>query len=70
MTDSESVTAWLARLKQGHSSAAYQLWHRYVEQLVRLARRRLCHCTRRVADEEDVIVSVLDASILVCGPWT
>jgi DNA-directed RNA polymerase specialized sigma24 family protein len=61
MTETESVTAWLARLKQGHSSAATKLWQHYVQRLVRQARRRLGKRTRRVTDEEDVVVSVFDA---------
>ena len=61
MADLESVTDWLAQLKQGHSSAAGRLWHEYVERLVRLARQRLRGCARRVADEEDVALSVFNA---------
>lgn len=61
MTESESVTGWLTRLKLGRSSAAGQLWRRYVEQLVRLARRKLANCDRGLADEEDVVLSVFNA---------
>jgi DNA-binding NarL/FixJ family response regulator len=43
----ESVTAWLEQLKAGHSSAPGKVWQRYVEQLVRLARRKLRASPRR-----------------------
>jgi len=54
MSCCESVTEWLADLKEGESVAAQRLWQRYVEQLVRLARGALAQSPRRVADEEDV----------------
>jgi hypothetical protein len=57
MPHEETVTGWLEALKAGRSSAATQLWQRYVEQLVRLARRKLGRTPRRAADEEDVVLS-------------
>lgn len=60
MVPEESVTAWLDQLKAGQSSQAGQLWQRYKEQLVRLARRKLGGSPRRVADEEDVVLSAFD----------
>ncbi len=53
-----SVTMWIEGLKQGDDEAASQLWSRYFEQLVRLARQKLGHTSRRVADEEDIALSV------------
>ena len=58
MPDNLSVTSWIAGLKQGDEDAARALWHRYFAQLVKLARQRLGQSPRRVADEEDVAVSV------------
>jgi DNA-directed RNA polymerase specialized sigma24 family protein len=55
MSLSESVTEWLAGLKQGDTLAAQRLWERYVAKLIRLARHRLGRSPRRVADEEDVV---------------
>ena len=52
-----SVTQWLGQLQVGDSVAAGQLWQRYVERLVRLANRKLGDLPKRVADEEDVVVS-------------
>ena len=48
---SESVTEWLQNLKQGDSIAAQKLWQRYIERLVRLARKHLRTMPRRMADE-------------------
>lgn len=53
----ESVTGWLGRLKGGDSLAAQKLWRRYVEQLIRLARKKLGQTPRRAADEEDVVTA-------------
>ncbi len=52
-----SVTFWLEQLKAGDSAAAGQLWQRYVERLIRFADRKLYELPRRVADEEDVVLS-------------
>jgi DNA-directed RNA polymerase specialized sigma24 family protein len=56
-----SVSRRLADLKTGDEAAARELCDRYFDQLVRLARRKLRASSRRVADEEDVVVSVLDS---------
>src|SRR5690242_10311307 len=54
MAHVDSVTLWISQLKQGDQSAAQRLWERYVDQLVRLARKKLGRTSRRVADEEDL----------------
>lgn len=54
----ESVTHWIAALRVGDEDAASQLWERYFAQLVQLARRKLGSNPRRIADEEDVAISV------------
>jgi len=56
----ESVTTWLGQLKGGSADAATKIWQRYVEQLVRHARRKIGRAQRRVADEEDVVLSAFD----------
>jgi RNA polymerase sigma factor (sigma-70 family) len=58
MSTEESVTHWIAALKAGDDAAAQLLWQRYFQQLVELARHRLGTAPRRVADEEDVALSV------------
>jgi DNA-directed RNA polymerase specialized sigma24 family protein len=57
MSSDDSVTEWLQELKQGEASAAHKLWQRYVERLIRLAHDKLGGSSRRVSDEEDVVVA-------------
>lgn len=57
MASEGSVSRWLDPLKEGDAAAAQQLWERYFQQLVRLARRRLQCSAPPSADEEDVALS-------------
>lgn len=59
MSGDEPVTYWLRQLEAGDEDAARLLWERYYRELVELARARLGTTPRRVADEEDVALSVL-----------
>ena len=59
MSGDEPVTCWLRQLEAGDEDAARLLWQRYYRELVELARARLGTTPRRVADEEDVALSVL-----------
>ena len=59
MVGDEPVTCWLRQLEAGDEDAARLLWQRYYRELVELARARLGTTPRRVADEEDVALSVL-----------
>jgi DNA-directed RNA polymerase specialized sigma24 family protein len=65
MTADDSITIWIARVKEtdreAAEAAAQALWERYYARLVRLARARLAESPRRVVDEEDVALSVLDS---------
>lgn len=54
----ESITEWIQGLKQGDAEAAERLWERYFHQLAALARARMGNMPRKVADEEDVALSV------------
>jgi RNA polymerase sigma factor (sigma-70 family) len=56
-----SVSLWIAKLKSGDQSAAGPLWQRYFDRLVRIAGRKMGSASKRVADEEDVAVSVFDS---------
>jgi RNA polymerase sigma factor (sigma-70 family) len=58
---SGSVTHWMRLLPSGDPAAAQQLWERYFQDLVRLARQRLGATLRRAADEEDVALSAFDS---------
>jgi len=60
MPDDE-VTQWLGQLAQGDELAIQRIWSRYYEQLVRLARKKLGDASRRMADEEDVVLSAFDS---------
>jgi RNA polymerase sigma factor (sigma-70 family) len=51
------VTHWLHQFKAGDAAAAQQLWERYFQRLVGLARARLDRHARRLNDEEDVALS-------------
>jgi DNA-directed RNA polymerase specialized sigma24 family protein len=59
MSVDEGVTRWLRELEAGDQDAARLLWQRYYRELVELARARLGQTPRRMADEEDVALSVL-----------
>jgi DNA-directed RNA polymerase specialized sigma24 family protein len=59
MSSEGTVTHWLRQLEAGDQDAARQLWQRYYQELVDLARARLGSTPRRVSDEEDVALSVL-----------
>jgi DNA-directed RNA polymerase specialized sigma24 family protein len=62
MPSHESVTHWIGRIQQAHDAEAQQrLWDAYFSRLVTLARSKLKGSQRRVTDEEDVIVSVMDS---------
>ncbi|MGI9472058.1 MAG: ECF-type sigma factor [Rubripirellula sp.] len=57
----DSVTRWIGDLKEGQDSATQKIWERYFDRLVRVASRQLGAAPRRIADEEDVAVSVFDS---------
>ena len=59
--DRGSVTIWIDAVRAGDQEAARQLWRRYFESLVRLARSRLQAKARAAADEEDVALSGFDS---------
>jgi DNA-directed RNA polymerase specialized sigma24 family protein len=55
-----SVSRWLGPLQEGDPAAAQQLWERYFQRLVELARQRLRDAPRR-QDAEDVALSAFDS---------
>ena len=63
MSDKHSVTVWLPRLEQGDPQAAAEIWRRYYNGLVHLARRHLGNAPRRAADEDDVAAEAFEAFI-------
>ena len=60
MADDE-VTVWLRGLADGDELAIEQIWRKYYDQLVRLARRKLMDANRRMADEEDIAISTFES---------
>ncbi len=58
---SSSVSLWIDQLKQGDDSAAQNLWERYYQRLVGLAKRKLGEMPKRVADEEDVVAGAFQS---------
>jgi DNA-directed RNA polymerase specialized sigma24 family protein len=58
-----SVSGWLEGLRVGNAAAEQQLWDRYFEQLVRLARARLNYIARDT-DGEDVALSAMKSVMI------
>ena len=58
MACEHSVTNWLKALGDEPRAVSSRLWDRYVEKLVRLARKKLTQSNRRVFDEEDIVLDV------------
>jgi DNA-directed RNA polymerase specialized sigma24 family protein len=57
MASEGSVSRWIGPLKAGDPRAAQELWERYFQRLVGVARKRLRVRSPRAADEEDVALS-------------
>jgi len=57
---SHSVTRFIQRVKLEDPDAAGQIWQRYFQRLLPLARARLRSMPHQSIDEEDVLVSVFD----------
>jgi RNA polymerase sigma factor (sigma-70 family) len=61
MSSGDSVSIWIKEVMDGDEDAAQKLWDRYFPDLLILARNRLRTIPRRVADEEDVVLSALNS---------
>jgi RNA polymerase sigma factor (sigma-70 family) len=59
--DDDEVTLWLEKLATGDELAARQIWSRYIQQMLWFARKRLVAADRRVADEEDLVLSAFNS---------
>lgn len=60
MSEEHSITLWIADLKvQENDLAQQEIWKRYFQRLVGLARFKLGDSPRRSEDEEDVAISAL-----------
>ena len=56
-----SISRLFEELKAGSAQAAEELWAVYFERLVTVARKQLGDAPKRVADEEDIALSVFQA---------
>ena len=61
MQEDRSVSHWIDDIKTGDSMAAQQIWKRYYERLVAMARQRLRGADNPMTDEEDVAISVFES---------
>lgn len=64
MSSPGSVTRWLGQLQAGDPAGAQQIWQRYFQRLVRLARAKMQGRKPSLADEEDVALSALKSFCL------
>ncbi len=61
MSDGDSVTRWLAGVKDGDSADIEHVWSRYFSRLVRLAGTKLPAHGKRSFDEEDIALSAFQS---------
>jgi DNA-directed RNA polymerase specialized sigma24 family protein len=57
MSADGSVTTWIRAISSGDDDVAQNLWERYFQRMVELARNKLRAASSRAADEEDVALS-------------
>ncbi|MDA0587018.1 MAG: ECF-type sigma factor [Planctomycetota bacterium] len=55
-SQSDDVSGWIERIRNGDEDAAQMLWDRYAEDIIEVARRSMKDAPKRVQDEEDVAV--------------
>ena len=58
--ESHSVTNFIQQLKHNDLQAAEEIWQRYFQRLIPLARAKLKALPHQAIDEEDILVSVFD----------
>jgi DNA-directed RNA polymerase specialized sigma24 family protein len=61
MDRSGSVTHWMHEIKAGNRDATHELWRRYFDRLVRLARQKMRGGRQEAVDGEDVALSAFDS---------
>lgn len=59
-SENRSITRLIHLLKANDSQAAAEIWQRFFQRLLPLARARLRGVSDRLVDEEDLLVSVFD----------
>ncbi|MEO1524874.1 MAG: ECF-type sigma factor [Planctomycetota bacterium] len=61
--EDEPISEWIQNLKEGDSSAAEDLWRVFFERVRQYARGQLGHLPKRVADEDDLAITVFHAVV-------
>jgi DNA-directed RNA polymerase specialized sigma24 family protein len=61
MSEADDITPWITKLGQGDSRAAQAIWDEYFQRLTQFARKKFDKLPLRVADEEDVALSVINS---------
>lgn len=57
----DGPTKWIEQIAEGNEEAAQRLWETYYDRLVGLVRKKLADTPRRVADEDDVVLSAFNS---------
>lgn len=61
MNKPDSISEWLAGLKDGSSVAEAALWDRFFDQICAMAKRKLGPSGKTIRDEEDLALSAMNA---------
>jgi DNA-directed RNA polymerase specialized sigma24 family protein len=56
----DSISQLISQLRAGSPAAPATLWERFAQRMLALARQRLRHAPKRVADEDDVVVRAFE----------
>jgi len=67
MSHDGSVTTWIHALSSGQGEVAQNLWERYFQRMVELARNKMRASPKRAADEEDVALSAFHSFCQAAG---
>lgn len=60
-SSSDSISQWIAGLKDGHQRAAAKLWTRFFHQIRAVSRQKLGAIPGATRDEEDLAISTMQA---------
>lgn len=58
------ISGWIRRLRDGDEDAAAQIWNKYFDRILEIAKRSLKHSPARVTDEEDVAVLAMNSLLM------
>jgi RNA polymerase sigma factor (sigma-70 family) len=66
MNESEELSVWVDRLKQGDEEAAEVIWRNCFERMKQVAKKKLGPFGQRGADEEDIAQSAMKSFMIRC----